>query len=117
VILVLCGEIQALKRACVVRPCERLIRLNQRLGGFAKAPAAWRLVAREHGQRVGLASLMAGTPVPRQLPPLSSSRAKQPGLQRKVQAALMAANSSTVQGGGKRRSVTVTCHIDVAIAR
>jgi hypothetical protein len=29
-------------------------------------------------QRVGLASLMTGTPLPFQLPPLSSSRAKQP---------------------------------------
>jgi hypothetical protein len=39
-----------------------------------------RLVAREQlGHRLGLASLMIGTPLPVQLPPLSSSRAKQPG--------------------------------------
>jgi hypothetical protein len=31
------------------------------------------------GHRVGLASLMTGMPLPVQLPPLSSSRAKQPG--------------------------------------
>jgi hypothetical protein len=53
----------------------------------ATAPAAWRcwpqsasLIARQPlGHRLGLASLMVGTPLPFQLPPLSSSRAKQPG--------------------------------------
>jgi hypothetical protein len=78
-------------------------------------------VDQQLGHRVGLASLLTGTVLPVQRPPLSSSRAKQPGSCSSETAAFMlfmgnffdiarcpfttkqASNSSTDHGGGKRR--------------